>query len=75
MATINQFFTDGNDSYTANNAANTYFLTFLDGLDKLTVQAGAVTASMGEDNDLVTVKGGSVNIYGDGGDQPVLHGR
>jgi Ca2+-binding RTX toxin-like protein len=67
MATINQFFTDGADVFTAGNAADTYFLTFLNGIDRLTVQAGTVTASMGEGNDLITINGGFANVYGEGG--------
>lgn len=66
MATITKIFTDGTDVYDA-SSANDYFLTFLDGGDRLNVTAGIVTASMGGGNDVVDVRGGSSTIYGEAG--------
>ena len=66
MATITKIFTDGTDVYDA-STANDYFLTFLDGGDRLNVTAGTVTASMGGGNDVVDVRGGSSTIYGEAG--------
>jgi Ca2+-binding RTX toxin-like protein len=68
MATINTFFTDGDDTFNAVNPANNYFLAFLDGDDHLIVNGAAfVTAAMGEGSDHVELRSGDALIYGDGG--------
>ncbi|QNN65515.1 hypothetical protein H9L12_02640 [Sphingomonas rhizophila] len=59
-------FTDGNDVYSV-ELDDTYILAFLGGADVLSVWRGAVTASMGDESDLVLIRGGTVDVEGDGG--------
>lgn len=60
------FFTEDNDSYSV-TTSDTYALVFLSGDDFLRVNIGIVEASMGEDNDVVDLRGGTSTIYGDSG--------
>ena len=60
-------FSDNNDLYTV-LANDTFDLSFLGGIDTLTIKAaGTVTAHMGDGNDLVKIYGGIDTLYGDGG--------
>ena len=65
-----QFFTEGDDSYTVSSSGD-YSLVFLGGQDKLTVSGGTtVTAAMGENEDLISLKVGApaaTTVYGESG--------
>jgi len=60
-------FTEGNDTYLV-HTAGTFDLDFLGGGDTLTVQGGtSTTAHMGTGNDVVQLKSGLANVFGDAG--------
>ncbi len=61
-----QFFTNSNDTHIV-NTAGTHDLIFLAGEDTLTVFQGTVRAAMGEDDDIVSLRGGASTIYGEAG--------
>jgi Ca2+-binding RTX toxin-like protein len=62
-------FTSGNDSYIV-NAAGSYNLTFLAGIDTLDLRHASATtvATMGIGNDVVIHRGGTADVDGDAGD-------
>ena len=60
-------FTSGNDTYLV-HTAGTFDLDMLAGDDTLTVQGGtSTTAHMGDGNDVVQLKSGLANVFGDAG--------
>ncbi|MDQ3245800.1 MAG: hypothetical protein M3Q52_02705, partial [Pseudomonadota bacterium] len=64
MATT--FFTQGNDTHSS-NVAGSHTLAFLAGNDTLTVFQGTIDALMGEDDDIVSLRGGTSTVYGESG--------
>jgi Ca2+-binding RTX toxin-like protein len=63
---VSKTFTDGDDLFNV-NSEDDYSLNFLGGNDRLTTYKGTTTALMGDGDDRVVIRGGTVTADGEAG--------